>query len=433
MLARVLPIVSLVLGATATAAEPVPVPLPAGSAVEIEPRPASAGAPYCAPHRPVCVHPGRQDAATALAALAALVDAYERLVLALGLPSPLADHARGGSDALDAYLVGPGDPVRVHADPPESGLFSRAPGFCRLPVGDPALLRRSASLCLGEAVALSLDASEPPHLRRAFATFLWWVSGEPTALDVEAVDRVQRSPELAIAEPELGPRSEGAALFFEYLDRALGAAGPAELAASLFAAAASPRPAGSEYDNEPDVFDVLRHTLDSNRTRFARLLGDFAAARAFVGSRDDGRHLPALGWAGEFGRVRFDWVLELSSLPRRVAIQPPVSSTGAALVWLDVGAVPDKTSLGFRAEWEPPVSFHWQLIRLGPDGEELGRLVVPWEERATSAEAVLGHLGGVAAVLAVGTNLEWVELSHPFDPDVAPFEPHGVSVYFAKL
>ena len=50
---------------------------------------------------------------------------------------------------------------------------------------------------------------------------------------------------------------------------------------------------------------------------------DFAVARAFVGARDDGQHLPGLSWSSGFGRVRFDWVVPFSSLPRRVAIKPP--------------------------------------------------------------------------------------------------------------
>jgi hypothetical protein len=259
------------------------------------------------------------------------------------------------------------------------------------------------------------------------------VVGAPTSLDVEAVDFVQRHPELPIAARELSKTSEGSAIFFEYLEQALGVAGPAALGASLFSAAASPYPAGADYDNEPDLFDVLRHTLDSSRFRFARLMSDFAVARALLGDRDDGTHLPRLAWVGALGRARYDWTIPFSTLPRRVAAKPPIDSTGAVIIRLDIDALPERASLGFQAEWEAPVTFDWQLVRLGARGEELGRIPVTFEERGTLVEASIGHLGGVSAVLAVGTNLETVDLSHPFDPDVAPTEPHGVTVYFAKL
>jgi hypothetical protein len=407
--------------------------LPTGVEVGSVERPSQVVPTYCSALRPVCVHDLQSDPERALDALSALERAYERLAFGLELPAPRPDGGLGGSDALDAYLMGASESLHVDADPPAEGTFARSSGFCRFPSADAELLRRSATLCVGEALALNLDASEPPHLRRAFATWLWWMTGDPTSLDLEAIDEVQRHPERPIAARELGTSSEGSAIFFEFLEASLGVRGFAELGASLVAAAASPRPSGLDHDNEPDLFDVLRHTLDSNRFRFARLLGDFSVARAFLGDREDGEHLPRLAWAGAFGRARFDWVIPFSSLPRRVAVKPAIDSTGSVLIWLDLDRVPEKVALGFQAEWESPVSFDWQLVRMGPHGEELGRVPVPFEERGTSTEATIGHLGGTAAILAIGTNLETVELAHPFDPDVAPFEPHGVTVYFAKL
>jgi hypothetical protein len=106
----------------------------------------------------------------------------------------LDEFLRIGTDALDAYVTAPGTPFAADAEPPARGLFSSAAAFCRLPLDEPPLLLRSAVLCVGEAIALGLDASEPPFSRRAFATSLWWLSGLPTPLDLEAVDALQRSP-----------------------------------------------------------------------------------------------------------------------------------------------------------------------------------------------------------------------------------------------
>jgi hypothetical protein len=426
---------ALLLGLVASRASAESVParepeLPTGSAVIVGERPAATQSAFCSPKRPVCAQ--GSDGAAALRALAALEDAYEKLVFGLGLPPPRADEGRGGTDALDAYVTAPGTPFAADSDAPAHGLFSSTSAFCRLPLDEPPLLLRSAVLCVGEAIAVGLDASEAPFTRRAFATSLWWLVGTPTVLDLEAIDAVQRTPELAIGAGDVDTRSEGAALFFSYLEQALGAGEPGELSASLLSAAASPYPRGPSYDNEPDTFDVLRHTVDG-RFAFARLMSDFAVSRAFLGDREDGQHLPLLAWAGSFGRARFDWVIPFSSLPRRVSIHPAIDSTGSVLVWLDLDKVPERAALGFQAEWEAPVSFHWQLVRVGEHGEELGRIPVVFEDRSTLVEATVGHLAGTRAVLAVGTNLETVALDHPFDPDVRPFEPHGLTVYFAAL
>src|SRR5690606_31605535 len=137
-----------------------------------------------------------------------------------------------------------------------------------------------ATLCVGEAIALALDASEPPHVRRAFATAAWWTIGTPTSLDLEAIDDVQSRPHAAIVTRDRSPASEGAALFFEYLEAARSAGEPLALSAALLSAAASERAATDfAFRNEPDLFDVLRHSLDEDESRFAALMVDFAVSR----------------------------------------------------------------------------------------------------------------------------------------------------------
>jgi len=413
--------------------------LPTGARIEYMARPEGFER-LCSNRAPVCAQlathaPASLSLTRAQAALEALENAYDRLVVTLGLPQPLADSGAGGTHALDAYLFPPEHALLVTDEANASAAFTQSSGFCALPVPEDALLlQRNASLCVAEAIALALDASEPPHLRRAFATWLWWAIGTPGAHDCEVVDRVQAHPELAIATRDVNPTSEGAALFFEYLETVRSGGGIAELSAGLFAASVSePRPIESHYKNVPDMFDVLRHSLEDDRARFAELMVGFAAARAFIGSRDDGVHLPTLGWAGEFARPRFDWSLRFSSLPRRVSLSPPVDSTGTGLLWIDIDEELIGAALGVHVEWEPPVSFHFQIIKLSADGREMGRVDVPYRERAREADMRVSDLLGVRSVLIVGTNLEGIDLSHPFDPDVAPFEPHGVTVYAVRM
>lgn len=395
-------------------------------------RPVNAGHRLCSGRRPVCAHGSNIDQVRS--AVQALEWAYDHIVLALGLPAPLPDAGIGGTDALDAYLQSGRQDPRVEADAPALSPFTVAPAFCLLPIAEQALTRRAATLCLGEAMALALDASEPPHLRRAFATSLWWTIGTPTSLDLEAIDDAQVTPESPIATRDRSPLSDGAGIFFSYLERTRSASEPGHLSAALFSAAASKASeADLFYRNEPDLFDVLSHSFGEDPARMAALMIDFSVTRAFLGDREDGAHLPELAWAGRLGRARFQWMIPFSSLPRRVAVQPPVESMGSALLWVDLDEVPIGSTLAVRAEWEAPVSFQWQLVRLTASGRELGRLDLPFQQRASSAEARLTGLEEAAAVLIVGTNVEGIHPDHPFDPDVSPFEPHSATVYLARL
>ena len=413
--------------------------LPTGAPFETHDRPAESSR-ACSLSLPLCVHAnGSVTHAALLNGLDALELAFARLIDGLGLPPPLGDQGRGGSDHFDMYLLPPDrttpgfERVRTFPDTPRPGGFDRASGFCTALADDPALLERAATLCLGEAIALAFDPAETPHLRRAFATELWWTVALPTSLDFEAIERVQRRPTRALAARELSADSEGSALLFDYLEAKLGAGEPGELSASLFSASVQTTPASAPtWVNEPDVFDVLRHTFDESEPRMAELLGDLAVRRAFLGARDDGAHWPELAWSGAYGAVNLDWDLAWKSLPRRVRVTP-VEPTGAVVVRLDLAEMPPGAPLGFQAEWEPPAAFQWTLVRLGSDGIELGRLVVPFQSRETKAEARLVNLADTKVVLAIGTHIERVDVEQPFDPDVAPFEPHAAFVYLVTL
>jgi hypothetical protein len=412
--------------------------LPTGARVFAGPsRPAEAPeVPACSWKRPVCVHGARavgQD--EALAALSALENAYEALILTLGLPAPISDWGRGGSDALDLYLGdSAGAPVEVGLDAPEPTSVDQASGFCMARPGSGTSWDRIAALCVAEASALRLDASASPHARRGFAAHLWRVVGRPESADWRTIDEFQSHPELAVASRDRTLRSEGAGLLLDFLQARLSAAFPGLLATSLIALGASKTaPDSARWDNEPDVFDVLRQSLEEKPRRMADLLGDFTVARAFAGNRDDGTHLPSLGWAGSFARPRFDWVIRLSSLPRRVASLHPIEPTGAMYVWLQLDRPSDDLTLGFQAEWEAPVAFSWVLVRLDAQGRELSRVYAPVPQRGTKTDQRMVDFKGTAAVLVAGTNVGGVDPTHPFDPDVAPFEGHGCTVYLTAL
>jgi len=409
--------------------------LPKGAAFAAQrERPHSVGA-ACSARLPVCVQRGSDSsAAQALRALQALELAYERVVVALKLPAPLPDDAHGGSDALDWYLTGASRELATERDALDSSTLDRAAAFCISGASDDGLsLERSATLCVGEALAKRLDPGETPAIQRAFASELWWLTGSIGSLDVQAVDDAQAHPERALAARSAEPNA-AATLLFEFLESARSAQASGALVTSLLSAAASSTAGGSfEWNNEPDVFDVLRHSLDEDTGRVATLFGDYAVSRAFLGDRDDGTHPPFLSWAGAFGRPRYDWTLKFSSLPRRVRASRPLEPTGIELIWIDMDEVPIGVSLGFESEWEAPVSFKWRLISVDDQGREMARVDVPYQERGRAAEGRVVNLTGVRAVLAIGINLGGVDLAHPFDPDQDPFEAQSCTAYFARM
>jgi len=362
--------------------------LPKGAALAARhERPHSIGS-ACSARVPVCVQRGPDGPGSqALRALQALELAYERLVAALRLPAPLPDDGHGGSDALDWYLSGESHEFASERDALGSGTFDRAAAFCVSGASEDALsLERNATLCVAEAIAKRLDPGETAAIQRAFATELWWLTGEIGSLDVQAVDDAQAHPERALAARSAGPNA-AAALLFEFLESARSSQPSAGLVTSLLAAAASRTEGGAfEWNNEPDVFDVLRHSLDEDTGKFATLLGEYAVSRAFLGDRDDGAHPPFLEWAGAFARPRYDWTIKFSSLPRRVRASRPIEPTGIELIWVDMDEVPIGVSLGFESEWEAPVSFKWRLISIDDQGREMARVDVPFQERGRSAE-----------------------------------------------
>jgi hypothetical protein len=126
-------------------------------------------------------------------------------------------------------------------------------------------------------------------------------------------------------------------------------------------------------------------------------------------------------------------VIKYSSLPRRVLSGLPVAQSGAELIWVELDEAPLGAGLGFRAEWEAPVAFQWRMLLIDAEGREVRRMDVTFQERATNADGRVLRLDGAKALIIAGVNLGGVELAHPFDPDVAPFEPAGCTVYLAAM
>jgi hypothetical protein len=412
---------------------PIDPRLPTGSRVRSQLRPKGLPVTVCSVRQPVCVHAEQKLAPEIVQVYStALEDAYALIVGALGLPRPLAD-AAGSSSGLDLYLSASADRELDVAGDARWYAADRSSAFCRVrPQLDEA--QRQASLCVAEAALWGLDAAETPFLRRAIAAYLWQTLGGVSNADLLAIDRFQANPQLSALGRERTRESEGAALFLHYLDQRLGASRRGVLPAAIVQM--SRRDAAStglEWNNEPDSLDVLRRAFVGSRETFDDFLLGFAVWRAFLGTRDNGQRNPELLWLGDAARVRFEWTLKASTLPRRVAPLRPIEPLGASYLWLEIDRVSLGKTLAFRAEWESPAALRWALVAVDAQGEPMKRYDLPYVQNATSAERTLVDYQDAAAILIVGTSVGGVDLAHPIDPDHEPLEPHGFTVYLTEI
>lgn len=421
---------SLLLGNFDSEFEPALVDpaFPTGARRFDDPRP-DAAVRECSPRRPVCAHASSMEALPK-SAVSELEQAYELVVLGLGAPSPMPD-ADGGSPALDVYLVEDVATVRVHPDP-SLGRSDRAPGFCVAPA--PGFDLHGAVRCVAGAALLSLDAAETPAIRAGIAAHLGSLASGPGSSALQAIDDAQSKPNDTLFPRDARKDSDAGALFWEYLEQTYGSGRFGELSlAVLSQSRRDEASSGPRWNNEPDVFDVLRNALDNDSSRFADLVIDFAIARAFLGDRSDGTHVPGDAFLGTFGRVHFDWVIDSSSLPRNVASPAPLEPMGSSYVWLDTRALQAHSEIAASFAWEAPVRFRFAIVAIDGQGRELQRFDVPYFERGTEMDRTVLVPKDSAGLLFVSTNLGGVHVDYPFDPDHEPWERHSYQLYVAKL
>jgi hypothetical protein len=404
-------------------------------------RPRDSRRPACSFRRPVCVHGDSAPADAVLGTLADLELVASRLTDGAGLPAPLADGARGGGPAFDLYLVGPGAAALggaseiVARDEPVPGAFDSASAFALLRRDVPAgcVRQNLVARAFAAAIQFRFDAGEDPVVRESTAAYLAELVAPCGVITSDLVDDFQAHPERAITAAGNADPAAAMALPW-YLDATLGSGSPGALPVALASLGGQRTPASSFFwQNEPDFLDVLRGVLKTKTppVPLADFWLDFAVARLFTGARDDGFHFPGTAFLGNYGRVRFDWSIDAGSLPRRLSPERPIDPTGSTYLWIDLRGAPADLRLAFRIEWESPVLFRWALVRIRPDGTEASRVAVTPQQRSTSAEKNLDDLAGLAGVALVGVNTGDLRLDDPFDPDIAPYEPHSYVVTIA--
>ena len=180
-------------------------------------------------------------------------------------------------------------------------------------------MQRTAFLCVAESMLVGLNAAASPHSRRSAAAYVWRLLRGPESRDLEQLDQVQANPQRSVARRDARAWSSGASLWFEFLERRFSARRAGEVTGALFALSRPQAAPGRwRHDNEPDSLDVVQHTSGGRPADVADIALDFAVARALAADRFSSDGSLDLAWAGPAARVRFDWRLKFSTLPRRV-------------------------------------------------------------------------------------------------------------------
>lgn len=419
-----------------------PASSPAASAARPVPpgaRPIPTGPGDCSLDGRICVHsvaPAVSTAALARTLREAL--RIEQAYRALDLPAPLPDDFLGGSSAYDLYLDPRAPGIHTEGDPP--ALLARFDRSSAFTVVSPPGAAEGCSFglelarALAEASLLGLDAALGPGVMAMQASYLATLVAPCPTAEIAAIDTLQRSPERPLTAAPADALA-GSLLFPWYLDAAYGTGRPAGVMTGLIAISLQHAPpGGSELVDEPDVFDALRRATRDRGSSLDALLLDFAVARAFLGDRSDGGHLPSTERFGAMGRPRFEWSVPFASLPRRLGPLHPIHPTGATFLWLDLEDAPAGAQLRFVAEWDPGQMFRWALVKVDGQGREQGRIVAPGKFGDHRVVLTVADLAALAGIIVVGTHLGGDDRSQPFDPDAPLARPalYSVTLYAAS-
>lgn len=370
----------------------------------------------CSVRRPVCVV--APERALGASALDLLEDAYETVVFGIALPRP--DGSPAGS--LFWHLEEADFTLEVELRPRID--FDRGRVRCR----GGSLSSETALRCVLEASHGTLAPATAPLLARGAAV--------SAAASLRGSSTLEPWVRRRLVEPERGTLTssfpewvpERSALFFSFVEERSESTRAGETPAFLLGLTATSTPPGAlRYESEPDVVDVLRRTLHEERATYARFLDRFARATLGLGTDE---FLPGFP---ERLRPRYAWDIDGASLPRNLVLPRALEPTGSAYVRVSLPESLRERTLVFKATCEAPIRSVWSVVLEDATGRPTRIVEIPFVESATShGERITVDRNSASATL-VGTNLDWVDLAHPFDPDHGPHEAHTCTVYVLTL
>lgn len=390
----------------------------------------------CSFEAPICVH--GKDPEPILRTLSIAEKALVAITRGLRLPAPQASAATG---AFDIYLT---DDLRDPWDASFgermlSSATDRASSYAKV---NARLHERCAhemavtgAMLRGSLFSAAPATDESTAIAEVASLATLLVPCAQTLL-TENVARFQKTPELAISDSAVRAegddhirareRAYGASLFYSWLDWSY-AREPGGMAMGLWALRPTFTPFGASYFvGKPDVFDVLKESFKGalfSDSLVEDLYLDFAVARAFMGSADDGQHFPESRAFGAAASLSPEWTIDWPEKPRRLAPRAPLFPTGSSCIVVNAEGAKQHQRLRVEAEWETHSKMRWTIVRVGKAGNELGRIDLRAQDRATNAQATVVDLRDATRLILVGMN--GGDFSHPFDPDDAFTEPHN--------
>jgi hypothetical protein len=335
---------------------------------------------------PIRVFHEAEYAGSAAEVVAAAEDAWEHLVVDLGLPAPLTlfgETAGDGFDVvLDASLPGAGtyevlgdNPATATADCPVLAYLNP------MAMSVDGMLEMTIHHLMSRNVLHAVDCIE--QYRPAYETFAvafgvlhmgadahpYWLASE--------LPGFQKQPWRSLdwaggSSAEDVWYAYGTAMFSLFVDEIWGDGDGGVLPAIWSLAAqdgtitATNGPmAQADVDNEPDYLDAFAQFFDDQGTTFDEAFVRFVEWRFFVGADADGDHSEtAAAWAG--GEVSREALLTAAEIPViEQECAHPLSEYGAAYVDFDPAGFEETLRVGFVGN---PDSAWWAGLFLIPDG-----------------------------------------------------------------
>jgi hypothetical protein len=344
------------------------------------------------------------DLAVAEESLSHLENAYQYLTQN-GWPQPMADGGRGGTGGFDLYLSKSG-PFAADAYPDVRIPWHALDAVSAFAVVDvelagPAGLEASVVSAYLQAVLLGQDPAEDRRWRRATGAFAaWQVTGLFGAEG--AVDSQQREPWRSWISTAVGEGEGGALLLAMLSDRFDG--GDGRFVQELWQFTRQDSMSHAFLRGTPDLWQTLERMVSLAGDELTHVMEDIALARVFAGptpwlgdaTRTSGRVL------GVHAPIAITREIDANRLPVWVRpVAPGLRPFGSAYMLI---RQPDANGpAGIQAWLRGEYGVEWTLLaaRLGPHGDELGRISTP-ASAAPLAFLPIHLESGTAFVLMVG-------------------------------
>jgi hypothetical protein len=337
-------------------------------------------------------------------------DAWDLAIESMRMGRPLLDGGRGGDPRLDVYVDG--DDVAIGRDPLDRTLDrDAAPAFIlidpRLVAAGGCELKSNATRAIVRASAMALDVAETPLIVDGLARRIGELAApcsDPTFADL------QNKPFRAITSS-----AAGTALFARTLDQqygqGYGAVVPAVLSMAMnHRGIIVPQPddelGPAHFHNDVTVFDVLSTSLKDAASSLDSVFLDVATARAL--------HTTPPAW---------EWVVPVSTLPRRFAIRRGIEPMGMTFVKIDLDVTPKNDGVELDLSWDMGSRFLWHVLKLDSAGKKVGDVPVAPLETTRKITIDVRRLAGVRYVVLEGVNTG--DPLRPFHPDEPPSHARG--------